>query len=851
MSYCKVLNSFSTPANGSGKIKFMLETLYAFFDLGQFPQLPVNGSHNPGLVVLSYCVALLASYTAILTLERVQIYQSKVARYSWLVVSAVISGIGVWSMHFIGMLAFELQLPMSHGVLLTLISVIPAIVGSFIAMKIQVSLSSISATLVAGTVLGAGIGLMHYTGMAAMEMPAHLRYDPLWFVLSVVVAVSLGIIALLAYRHYKKSERTNWFKRRSAQIVVAAIIALAISGMHYTAMIAASFYPTREPDAVFTGHGNWLAYVVGVGSCLTALMAIIASQIDRRLQQQQKLAQMSAEQLYEVISAIDDGLLLFDEHNRVLLANQAFTRLTGDDLDRIKGSKLNIEDYIEHADKLLENIKSSLARRVAWQGKVNVRKRSGKTFPVRLSISEVRYNQQKERHFVATATDISAEVESSERIRYLAYNDALTGLANRRSLLDHLQDRLATYNEDGQNGALILCDIDKFKILNNTLGSDMGDLLLKRVAERLQSSTKANSFLARLSANEFAVVLTGLERGNSVNIKQQLLTRIYQLLDQLQQPYQLNSYTHLCSFSAGASLFDDSESNAETLMTQSGLALSHSKRKGTGEVSLFRQEFADAVSKRVKLEEQLRNAIKQNEFELYLQPQVNVKSKPTGAEALIRWKQNDGRFVSPADFIPLAEETGLIIPLGYWITERACQILQQWQQSPEKAKMQLSINVSAKQFQHPEFVEQVQLLVEKYDIQPHRLKLELTESLLMDDISSVTNKIKQLKRLGIEFALDDFGTGYSSLSYLMQIPFDTLKIDVSFVRNMLDSKEKAQIVYTIIQLGESLKLNIVAEGVETEEQFHYLARLNCDTFQGYLFRKPVPESEFLADKTAP
>lgn len=828
----------------------MLEALYAFFDLGQFSQPSINGSHNPGLVTLSYCVALLASYTAILTLERVRIYQAKFARYSWLVVSAAISGVGVWSMHFIGMLAFELNLPMSHGVLLTLISVVPAIVGSFIAMKIQISESSGGAIIIAGTILGAGIGLMHYTGMAAMQVPAHLRYDPFWFILSVVIAVSLGIIASLAYRHYKRTQKTSWFTRRSAQVVVAAIIALAISGMHYTAMIAANFYPAREPDTTFIGHGNWLAYVVGIGSCLTALMAIIATQIDRRLQQQ-KLAQMSAEQLYEVISAIDDGLLLFDEHNRVLLANQAFTRLTGEELKQLKGSKLNIGNYIEHADKLLENIKSTLVHRAAWQGKVNAKKRSGATFPVRLSISEVRYNQQKERHFVATVTDISAEVESSERIRNLAYNDALTGLANRRSLLDHLQDKLATDKKDGQNGALILCDIDKFKILNNTLGSDMGDLLLKRVAERLKSSTKANSFLARLSANEFAVVLTGLERGNSINIKQQLLTRIYQLQDQLQQPYQLNSYTHLCSFSAGASLFDDSESNAETLMTQSGLALSHSKRKGTGEVSLFRQDFADAVSKRVKLEEQLRHAIKQNEFELYLQPQVNVESKATGAEALIRWKQSDGRFVSPADFIPLAEETGLIVPLGYWITERACQILQQWQQSPEKAKMQLSINVSAKQFQQPEFVEQVQLLVEKYEVPPHKLKLELTESLLMDDISSVTNKIKRLKLLGIEFALDDFGTGYSSLSYLMQIPFDTLKIDVSFVRNMLDSKEKAQIVHTIIQLGESLKLNIVAEGVETEEQFNYLARLNCDTFQGYLFSKPVPESELLADKTAP
>ncbi|MDV6315286.1 EAL domain-containing protein [Idiomarina sp. HP20-50] len=827
----------------------MQEILFSFFDLGQFPQRALPGSHNLGFVVLSYCVALLASYTAVLTLERVHIYQGALGRYSWLTVSAIIAGIGVWSMHFIGMLAFELNVPMSHTVPLTLLSVVPAIIGSFIALKSQISSPSVRTTVIGGTILGAGIGVMHYTGMAAMVLPAHLRYDPLGFFFSVVIAVSLGIIALLTYRRYQNAESMTLPRRRAMQTVVAAIMAMAISGMHYTAMIAANFYPTGEPEALFTGHSAWLAYAVGFGSCFSALMAIVATRIDHRLQQQQQLAQMSAEQLYEVISAIDDGLLLFDEANRVLLANQAFARLTGDDLDKIKTNKLDIEHYIVGADKLLENIQSSLARGIPWHGKVKVKRRTGKTFPVRLSISEVKYHQQKARHFVATVTDITAEVESSERIQNLAYNDALTGLANRRSLIDHLQQELNNHRGGEESGALIICDIDKFKILNNTLGSDMGDLLLKRVAERLKEATQGHSFLARLSANEFAVVLTGLKSSNSTNVKQQLLTQIYQLQEQLQRPYQLNNYTHLCSFSAGASLFNDRETNAETLMTQSGLALSHSKRNGIGEVSLFRQAFADAVSKRVKLEEQLRHAIQSQEFQLYLQPQVNSASKTIGAEALIRWPQADGSFISPADFIPLAEETGLIIPLGYWITEHACQTLQLWQKDKDRASMQLSINVSAKQFQQPEFVEQVEELVNKYQIGAQRLKLELTESLLMEDISSVTDKIKRLKTIGVEFALDDFGTGYSSLSYLMQIPFDTLKIDVSFVRNMLDSAEKAQIVHTIIQLGESLKLNIVAEGVETQEQFNYLSQLKCDTFQGYFFSKPLPEADFLMNNT--
>ncbi|MCA1767342.1 MAG: PAS domain S-box protein, partial [Idiomarina sp.] len=404
----------------------MPETLTLFFDLGQFAQLPLSGSHHFGLVALSYCVALLASYSAVLTLERVQLNSGLISRYTWLLVSSVIAGIGVWSMHFIGMLAFKLNLPMSHSVSLTLLSLIPAIVGSFIALKGQTSSPSIRKTVIGGTVLGAGIGLMHYTGMAAMVLPAHLRYDPLWFAFSIFIAVSLGIIALLTYRRYQNAAEMSLNKRRSMQVIVAAIIAMAISGMHYTAMIAANFYPTGEPLALFSGHSSWLAYGVGIGSCLSALIAIVATRIDRRIQQQQKLAQMSAKQLYEVISAIEDGLLLFDEHNRVLLANQAFARLTGDTLEQIKASKLEINNYIAHSEQLLEYIRSTLDKGNAWQGKVEVKKRSGHTFPVRLSISEVHYQDQNERHFVATITDITAEVESSERIRSLAYNDALT-----------------------------------------------------------------------------------------------------------------------------------------------------------------------------------------------------------------------------------------------------------------------------------------------------------------------------------------------------------------------------------------------------------------------------------------
>jgi len=841
----------------------MQPLLHQFFDLGQQQSNALDGSHQWGLVLLSYLVAVLASYTSLLVIERILYAERKRARIGWLWTSALIGGIGVWSMHFIGMLAFEINIPMTHSIGLTLVSIVPAILGNLLAFHTQVNLHSNALklptkkmTVFAGVILGAGIGLMHYTGMAAMVVPATLVYDPLWFAISIVVAVALGIIALLTYR--KMHQHLNGKKRlRQSQVGVAAIIGAAISGMHYTAMLAARFYSDSTQIDQVHAHSNWLVYAVTLGAVATAITAIIATRIDKRLQQQQAQMRMSGEQLFEVIEAIDDGLVLFEKNGKVLLFNDAFARLTGFEHTTLMSAQLSLDDYAVDADLLKASIEKQLRNGKAWQGEIKAKTSTGSTFPARLAVSKVNYRAANaasadQAHYVATMSDLTLRVEADERIRRLAYNDALTGLANRRLLHDQLQDIMARCaplpgtNKSKQIAALILIDIDKFKVLNNTLGSDMGDLLLVEVANRLREQLCPGDHIARFGGNEFAYIITDdATQIDSTNFSQRVMKRVSQLQHQLRQPYQLGSYNHICSTSAGVALFASCDGTVESIVSEASLALAQAKKQADGHAVLFRPEFSEAVTQRVTLETELRHAITQRALNLHWQAQVGPEGKVIGAEALVRWQHPERGWISPADFIPLAEDSGLILPLGHWVMEQACRQLKEWRDDPQLSQLQLSVNVSVRQFQQPDFVEDVHQLIVEYGIIPNSLKFELTESLLMEDVDSIIEKMLLLKKVGIDFALDDFGTGYSSMSYLMRLPFNTLKIDVSFVRNMLENPTKAAIVRTIIALADSLHLDVIAEGVETEAQQAYLESFDCKIFQGYLFGRPGPAAELI------
>jgi len=442
-----------------------------------------------------------------------------------------------------------------------------------------------------------------------------------------------------------------------------------------------------------------------------------------------------------------------------------------------------------------------------------------------------------------TTQDITASKLVEEEMRYMAFYDALTRLPNRRMLMDRLHQALISSERFGRKGALLILDLDNFKNLNDTLGHDIGDLLLQQVAQRVASCVRAGDTIARLGGDEFVAVLEGLSN-DILTATIQTEAVADKILNSLNQPYYLATHEHHSTVSVGAVLFKDKQSSFEELMKQADIAMYQAKKAGRNTLRFFDPRMQETVDIHAALESDLRNALVQPQFQLYYQIQVDNFYHPLGAEALIRWIHPERGLVSPAQFIPLAEETGLIVPIGLWVLETACAQLKAWEQDVLTRDLILAVNVSSKQFHQAEFATQVKAVVQRYAIKPNLLKLELTESLFLEDIEETIVTIKSLKEFGILFSLDDFGTGYSSLQYLKRLPLDQLKIDQSFIRDIaIDCNDKA-IVKTVIAMAHSMKLDVIAEGVETEEQRQLLFDEGCMYYQGYLFGKPVPIALF-------
>ncbi len=404
---------------------------------------------------------------------------------------------------------------------------------------------------------------------------------------------------------------------------------------------------------------------------------------------------------------------------------------------------------------------------------------------------------------------------------------------------------MAASNRSGHHGALIFIDLDNFKTLNDTLGHDMGDLLLKQVAERLENGIRGGDTVARLGGDEFVVMLEGLS-DQLFETAAQAETIAKKILALFREPFSVDAYECNNTASIGVTLFTGHKQSIEELLKHADIAMYQAKTGGRNTLRFFDPQMQLVINARVKLEKGLRKALSSRQFELYYQIQVDSSNKPLGAEALIRWQHPEHGMIPPADFIPLAEETGLILPIGQWVLEIACAQIQDWQKQANTRKLELSVNVSAKQFFQAGFVEQVMSTIKHYAIDPKLLKLELTESILIENIEDTIETMRLLGRAGIQFSLDDFGTGYSSLQYLKQLPLDQLKIDRSFIRDFaVDSGDQA-IVRTIIAMAKTLNLSVIAEGVETQEQCELLKLNGCRIYQGYLFSKPLPIEQFEA-----
>jgi diguanylate cyclase (GGDEF)-like protein/PAS domain S-box-containing protein len=538
-----------------------------------------------------------------------------------------------------------------------------------------------------------------------------------------------------------------------------------------------------------------------------------------------------------------EGIMITDRDTRILRVNSAFTRLTGYSATEVIGQTPAILKSGRQNKAFYRNMWETLARDKYWQGEILNRRKNGQVYPEWQTITVITDEDGQVINYVGVSSDLTLRKEADEQIHELAFYDPLTHLPNRRLLRDRLQQAMTTCLRSQRGGAVLFIDLDNFKVLNDIRGHDIGDLLLIQVAERLHDCARSNDTIARLGGDEFVVLLEGLSK-DAQEVVTQAQSVGKKILAAISRPFDLHGIEYHGSSSIGISLFcGDEISSMDDLLKHADVAMYQAKTAGRNTMYFFDPVMQAKLEMRAALTDDLRQALPQQQLKLYYQVQVNEHGV-VGAEALLRWQHPVRGLVSPLEFIPLAEESGLIVPIGQWVLQTACAQLKQWESDPRTRHLQLAVNVSARQFRQPDLIEQVLEVLNQSGIDPLKLEFELTESLVLDNIADSIDKMQALRDIGIRFSLDDFGTGQSSLTYLKRLPLDQIKIDQSFVRDIITDPNDAAIVQTIIGMANNLGLNVIAEGVETEQQRDFLERNGCRAYQGYLFGKPVPIEAF-------
>nr|WP_315232050.1 EAL domain-containing protein [uncultured Albidiferax sp.] len=568
----------------------------------------------------------------------------------------------------------------------------------------------------------------------------------------------------------------------------------------------------------------------------------IAFGIDHlRAQAAQRVADAHIHHQASLLDKAQDAIVVRSIDHRVLFWNKSAERLYGWSAAEVLGRSMVDDVYTDNPAAYAAATQAVLAHG-EWHGEITQNRQDGNSMVVEARWTLVRDADNQPYSIMAVNTDITQRKAAEREVQKLAFYDPLTQLPNRQLLMDRLQHALASSARSGQGGALLFIDLDNFKTLNDTLGHDKGDLLLQQVALRLSACVRGADTVARLGGDEFVVMLEDLGPNPQAagtcakNIGEKILAA-------LSAPYQLDGKEHLSTSSIGIAPFCRQPETVSELLKQADIAMYQAKGAGRNTLGFFDPQLQAEVTARAALEADLRLAVALGELFLHYQTQHNAQGRMTGVEALVRWRHPQRGLVSPAAFIPLAEETGLILELGHQVLVQACTLLASWRASAETQHLTMAVNVSSRQFKHPDFVQQVVDTLAQTGASPLQLKLELTESLLADDIEQIIRKMEALQTHGVGFSLDDFGTGYSSLSYLKRLPLDQLKIDQSFVRDVLTDPNDAVIARTIIGLGQSLGLNVIAEGVETAQQRDFLARHGCQAYQGYLFGRPMPAEQ--------
>jgi diguanylate cyclase (GGDEF)-like protein len=679
-------------------------------------------TYNGWLVGLSIALAMLVSYTALTLVARVTELSGSLWN-RWLAGGAVAMGCGIWSMHFVGMLAFHLPIRLRYGLPLTGASFLVAVLTSGFALAIASRERLRAGQLAAGALLmGSGIVAMHYLGMAAITVTPAVEFDPWLVAASVLIAVAASAAALWLAFHLRSGH-----SRRAmiGRIAAAAAMGLAISGMHYVGMAASRFSASSfcvSGVAIDQGWGAASLSLITVSLLtVTLLLALVDARVSRRLR--------------------------------------------------------------EHVARLQE---------------------------------------------------------ADAALEYHRWHDPLTGLANRQSFASRLQATIRDADPEPSPFAVVILDLDRFRLINDSLGHRMGDGLLAVVGERLMHSVQQVETLARGSGDDFMMSLRGYAHREALEFA------IHDIVSAFATPFVVNDVELHVSVSVGVAVFPDDGGSAETLLAHAETALYEAKGLGGNRAHFYHTDGARRSEGRLDLENDLRRALQSNQFEVYYQPKLDVATnRIASAEALLRWHHPTRGVVPPNDFIPVAEETGLIVPIGRWVLDEVCAQLRQWQ-AAGLPPIRVAVNASAVQLREGRFADEVRQATERHQVSPSQLEIELTESAVMSNAEYSARVLADIKALGASVAVDDFGTGYSSMNLLRRLPIDCLKIDRSFVAEVAQLEDARSIVQAIISLGRALRLRMVAEGVETKEQRDTLVALDCDELQGYLIQRPVTAARFEA-----
>jgi diguanylate cyclase (GGDEF)-like protein/PAS domain S-box-containing protein len=767
----------------------------------------IVNAHDLRLVGLAAVVCLLASFTAVTLLHHVR-KSTDHLRHIWLAVSATATGFGIWATHFIAMLAFSPGIPSGYNIALTVLSLIAAIVLTGVGLVVALSPKIPGSAWLGGVIVGGGIAVLHYTGMAAFEVEGRLMWD------SVLVAASIalgGILGAIALRVGLAGRTMRW------RIYGALLLTAAICSHHFTAMGAVSIIPDPSiPVSHSALPTSWLAVGVAIASFAILVLAFGGVALDIR---DQRRSQLESERMRGLANAAVEGLIVCDGET-ITTVNESFAALAGIDPGDACGARL--ETYFPD-----EAFRRKLLAQENQVVELALRHSDGSLAAVEAIRRPVDFGG-KLRQAVAVR-DLRARKQAEEHIRFLAHNDPLTGIPNRSSFNDKLDQEIERSLARGERLAVLCLDLDRFKEVNDLFGHSTGDTLLQAIANCVTGTLDDDQMLARLGGDEFAVILPAIAGPLAAG-------RVAEdILEAVRAENGRSTAAALVSTSIGIALCPDDATDRHALLSHADTALYRAKADGRGTYRFFEAKMGEEVRERRLIEHDLRQAVARGELRLVYQPQKNIHTgEIVGLEALLRWKHPTRGNVSPAVFIPIAEESGSILQIGEWVLRTACAEAASWSRP-----LTVAVNVSAVQLHNANFTHLVHDILVATGMSPRRLELEITETALISDLHRALGTLRMLKGLGIRIAMDDFGTGYSSLSNLRAFPFDKIKIDGSFIHSVDCNEQAAAIVRAVLGLGRGLGLPVLAEGVETANELQFLSReAACQEVQGYLIGRP-------------